>query len=35
MEKEEHSSIVSGWQAGKTTLEMIQEFPQKIGHSNT
>jgi hypothetical protein len=33
VEKEEHSSLLVGLQAGTTTLEISLEVPQKIGHS--
>ena len=33
VEKEEHSSIAGGLQAGTTTLEISLAVPQKIGHS--
>jgi hypothetical protein len=35
VEKEEHSSIFGGIEAGTTTLEISLVIPQKIGHSIT
>ena len=35
IEKEEHSSLLVGLQAGTTTLEISLAVPQKIGHSTT
>ena len=35
VEKEEHSCIVVGLQAGTTTLETSLAIPQKIGHRST